>query len=313
MTWNRLRANPCLGCTSGRALFFKVQDGCDNLCTFCVTRIARGAGRSRTIDAVLADVRSALRGGAKEIVLSGVHLGSWGHDFQPAASLKGLIAALLNEGGFDRLRLSSLEPWDLDESFFDLFSDPRLCRHFHLPLQSGCTATLRRMARKTTPPEFQHLLEGIRRKLPDAAITTDVIVGFPGEDVSEFEESLEFVRAMHFAGGHVFSYSARPGTAALRLPGHIPSQIRKERSERMRSVLSAAAHEYQRRFLNQRVAVLWEGADRLGPDGWCLLGMTGNYLKVTATAPERLWNQISPVQLLRIDGDRIEGKIVQIV
>jgi threonylcarbamoyladenosine tRNA methylthiotransferase MtaB len=167
------------------------------------------------------------------------------------------------------------------------------------------------MARKTTPTEFQHLLEVIRRKLPDAAITTDVIVGFPGEDDMEYEESLDFVRAMHFAGGHVFSYSTRPGTAAVRLPGHVPSQVRKERSERMRSVLSAAAHEYQRRFLNQRVEVLWEGADQLGPDGWCLLGMTDNYLKVTATAPARLWNQISPVQLLRIDGDRIEGKILR--
>lgn len=289
--------------------FLKVQDGCDNLCTFCVTRIARGAGRSRSIAAVVEDARTALRGDVKEIVLSGVHLGSWGHDFAPRRGLKDLIAALLDEGGFQRLRLSSLEPWDLDAEFFDLFSDPRLCPHLHLPLQSGCAATLRRMARKTTAVEFRRLLEDIRARMPEAAVTTDVIVGFPGESEAEFDESLAFVREQNFAGGHVFSYSPRAGTAAVRLPGQVAPQLRKERSERMRMVLAESLRAYQGRYLGRRVDVLWEGADQLGPQGWRLVGMAGNSLKIAAHSQQRLWNQISSVRLETIAEDRMEGTI----
>jgi threonylcarbamoyladenosine tRNA methylthiotransferase MtaB len=290
--------------------FIKVQDGCDNLCTFCVTRIARGGGRSRTIDAVKGDVWRAISGNSREIIISGVHLGSWGHDFQPRAHLRDLVWALLDEGGYERLRLSSLEPWDLDEDFFDLFEDPRLCRHLHLPLQSGCAATLRRMARKTTPLEFERLLGIIYRRIPEAAVTTDVIVGFPGETDAEFEESLAFVRSMHFAGGHVFSYSPRPGTAAARLPGQISKAVRKERSERMRLELAISARNYQERFLSHTVNVLWEATDEFGPDGWRLHGVTDNYLKVTTTSPERLWNEICAVRLTHIEGDHVAGVIV---
>jgi len=289
--------------------FLKVQDGCDNLCTFCVTRIARGSGRSRPIDDVKSDVQVALSGGSREVILSGVHLGSWGLDLQPRARLKDLVSAVLGEGRVERLRLSSLEPWDLDESFFDLFEDPRLCRHLHLPLQSGCAATLRRMARKTTPDEFRGLLEIIHRRVPEAAVTTDVIVGFPGETEEEFEESLEFIRSMQFAGGHVFSYSARPGTPATRLTGEVPRTLRKQRSERMRLEFSASARNFQERFLHRTVNVLWEATDQFGPDGWRLHGLTDNYLKVTTTAPERLWNEICAVKLHRIDGDHIVGEI----
>jgi len=197
--------------------FIKVQDGCDNRCTFCVTTLARGAGRSRSIREVLADIQAALQPGksqAREIVLTGVHLGSWGQDFARPDRLKNLIQAILSETDVQRLRLSSLEPWDLDEAFFELWADPRLCRHLHLPLQSGSPATLRRMARKTTPVSYARLLETARRLIPQLAITTDIITGFPGESQSEFDESLAFVKAMRFAGGHVFTYSERPGTAA---------------------------------------------------------------------------------------------------
>jgi threonylcarbamoyladenosine tRNA methylthiotransferase MtaB len=290
--------------------FLKVQDGCDNTCTFCVTRIARGPGRSRPVETVLPDVQAAVNGETREIVLSGVHLGSWGQDMTPPIRLQDLVAAVLDAGGFERLRLSSLEPWDLDDGFFDLFSDRRLCRHLHLPLQSGCAATLRRMARKTNPDEFRRLMDVIRGRMPDAAITTDVIVGFPGETEREFEESLEFVRAMRFSGGHVFSYSARPGTAAVRLPGQVAGPLRKERSEQMRAAFNQAAGEYQAQFLNRIVSVLWESADRLGPDGWRLHGLSDNFLKVTVTSPAQLWNQISPVRLLRAENDRVEGEIV---
>ncbi|MGE5222190.1 MAG: MiaB/RimO family radical SAM methylthiotransferase, partial [Omnitrophica WOR_2 bacterium] len=166
--------------------FIKVQDGCNNRCTFCVTTIARGKGRSRTIPEILADIRPAIRGNAQEVVLTGVHLGSWGHDFQERQSLRRLVNAILEETDVPRLRLSSLEPWDLDEAFFSLFKNTRLCPHLHLPLQSGCAATLRRMARKTTPDAFYRLVEAARAAAPDIAITTDIITGFPGEDENEF-------------------------------------------------------------------------------------------------------------------------------
>ena len=277
--------------------FIKVQDGCDNRCTFCITTVARGEGRSRTISAVLDDIQAALAGGAQEVVLTGVHLGSWGHDFSTPTHLKELVQAILRQTEVPRLRLSSLEPWDLDASFFALWEDQRLARHLHLPLQSGCATTLRRMARKTTPDAFARLVEAARTAIPDIAITTDVIVGFPGESDSEFEESLEFVRQMNFADGHVFTYSPRPGTAAARMPNQVPHATRKARNARMRTILEQSAQAYQNRFVGKQLPVLWESATALGPQGWTVSGLTDNYLRVRAQAPQRLWNQITPVTL----------------
>ena len=204
--------------------FLKVQDGCDNACTFCITRIARGKGRSRAIEDVVREVNLSLAGGAKEVVLTGVHLGSWGQDFNRPLHLRQLVEAILARTTAPRLRLSSLEPWDLDESFFSLWQDRRLCAHFHLPLQSGSAGILKRMARKTTPRGFQTLVEQIRRQVPGAAVTTDLIVGFPGEGQREFDESADFIKKMQFAGGHVFQYSTRPGTAAARFPDQVGMQ-----------------------------------------------------------------------------------------
>ncbi len=291
--------------------FIKVQDGCNLRCTFCITTIARGPSRSRPIADVLNDVRAALWGGAQEIVLTGVHLGAWGRDFDPPLHLKDLVRAILRETDVPRLRLSSLEPWDLDEDFFALWEDPRMCRHLHLPLQSGSPTVLRRMARRTTPERFARLVETARRYIPDVAITTDIIVGFPGETEAEFEESLAFVRAMDFAGGHVFTYSERPGTAAARMPNPVPHRIRKERNARMRAVLEESARAFRRRFLGRTLTVLWEAAGTLGPQGWTLTGLTDNYLRVQATAPQNLWNRLTPVRLLA-EGQNgaLQGEIV---
>ena len=290
--------------------FIKVQDGCNNRCTFCVTALARGGGHSRPVAEVLADIRAALRGSAQEIVLTGVHLGSWGHDFATSQQLHILVQAILKQTEVPRLRLSSLEPWDLDENFFRLWEDPRLCRHLHLPLQSGCTVTLQRMARKTRPDAFAALVAAARAAIPDVAITTDIIVGFPGEDEAEFTESLAFVHAIQFAGGHVFTYSERPGTAAARMTPRLPHPIRKERNARMRTVLDEAAAIYQRRFMEKELGVLWESATTLGPQGWELSGLTDNYLRVSTLSPRRLWNKISPVRLTAITAEGIQGIIV---
>lgn len=302
-----LERQPIPGLRLRTRLFVKAQDGCDNRCTFCITTIARGAGRSRPATEILDDIRHAE--GAQEIVLTGVHLGSWGKDLTPRLHLRDLVRTLLDETDVPRLRLSSLEPWDLDEAFFELWQNPRLCPHLHLPLQSGSAGTLRRMARKTTPGGFARLVSAARWHIPEAAITTDVIVGFPGETEAEFEESLDFVRQMRFSGGHVFTYSARPGTAAAHMPGQVAPAVRKARSARMRAVFDEAARAYQERFVGQTLAVLWESATAFGPQGWEMSGLTGNYLRVRARAPRSLWNQITPVELSEAQPGGLSGSI----
>ncbi len=290
--------------------FIKVQDGCDNFCTFCITRLARGKGRSQPLAAVLADVRAAVAGGAREIVLSGVHLGSWGKDLGEGYQLRHLIAAILADSDVERVRLSSIEPWGLDEEFFRLWENPRLCRHFHLPLQSGSARILRRMARKTTPQAYRRLVELIRGLVPGAAITTDIIVGFPGEDEGDFRESLDYVESIGFSGGHVFSYSLREGTAAARLREFVDGRTARARNAAMRAVLDASARSYREGFRGAEMEVLWESCDRYGADGWRLHGLTGNYIRVEATSPERMWNQISRVRLMEETGSGMVGELV---
>ena len=292
--------------------FIKVQDGCDNHCTFCITTVARGEGRSRPLAEVILDIQSALAGGAKEVVLTGVHLGSWGHDF--GSHLRDLILAILRETDVPRLRLSSLEPWDLDGEFFSLWdpssSSGRLMPHLHLPLQSGSEATLRRMARKTTPSSFRGLISAARQAIPDVAITTDVIAGFPGETEAEFGESLDFVREMNFAGGHVFTYSPRPGTGAARMKGQVRHEIRKRRNHILHAALDESARAYRQRFVGRTLPVLWESTSEMGEWGWRMEGLTGNYLRVHAFAPSPRWNEIDPV---RLTDDSQGGKLVGIL
>lgn len=290
--------------------FIKVQDGCDNRCTFCVTTVARGRGRSIPLERIMADINAAVAGGAQEIVLSGVHLGSWGQDFDTKRHLRHLVETILGESNLKRLRLSSLEPWDLDEDFFVLWRDDRLARHLHLPLQSGSAATLKRMARKTTPNGFARLLDAARSQIPDVAITTDIIVGFPGETEAEFAENLEYVCQMNFAGGHVFTYSARPGTAAAKMPDQVPHSIRKMRNAAMRSVLNKSLEAYRAQFVGRQLPVLWETATPQEDDIWKISGLTDNYLRVFAQAPDRIWNQITPVLLTGIGDGGMVGKII---
>ncbi len=289
--------------------FIKVQDGCDNRCTFCVTTIARGPGRSRGVSEVLTDVNAAVLWGTQEIVLTGVHLGSWGYDLAAKGHLRDLVKVILNQTDVPRVRLSSLEPWDLEAEFFALWDDPRLCRHLHLPLQSGCNATLRRMARKTTRESFSELVRSAREAQPEIAITTDIIVGFPGEDEEEFRESLDFVRRMDFAGGHVFTFSARDGTAAARMPEQVPHRVRKERNALMRAAVQESALRYRRQFIGDVFEVLWESTTVAAPHRWTLKGLTDNFLRVTTEAPREIWNQITPVRLTGINPTGLSGQL----
>ena len=229
----------------------------------------------------------------------------FGQEF--GSHLRDLITTILRETDVPRLRLSSLEPWDLDVDFFKLWENPRLCRHLHLPLQSGCAATLKRMARKTTPASFKELVDGLRQVMPDAAVTTDIIAGFPGETELEFSESLGFVREMNFSGGHVFTYSPRASTGAARMVGQINQAVSKERGAAYRTLFDNSAEVYRRKFIGDSVSVLWESMTQLNERGWQMEGLTGNYLRVTAAASSPRWNIVDDVKLTGLEGDVLLG------
>jgi len=308
--------------------FIKVQDGCDNHCTFCITTVARGEGRSRPVADVIRDIQSALDGGAKEIVLTGVHLGSWGYDLSTSASIRpigqsarrlkasfgnhlmDLIKAILCETDVPRLRLSSLEPWDLSADFFSLWNDSRLMPHLHLPLQSGCESTLKRMARKTRPDSFRELVSAARNAIPDVAITTDIIAGFPGETEDEYAETVAFVNEMNFAGGHVFTYSPRPGTGAARMKGQVRPEVRKKRNHILHDALEESAKSYREKFVGRKLSVLWESTSEMGGQGWQMEGHTENYLRAKAFAPSPRWNEVDDVWVNALDYSSLVGEII---
>ena len=300
-----LSRQPLPGLHRRTRAFIKIQDGCDNACTFCITTVARGEGRSRPLADVIRDIQFALAGGTKETVLTGVHLGSWGQEW--GQHLRELVRAILDQTDTPRLRLSSLEPWDLDADFFGLWRDRRLCGHLHLPLQSGSRSVLKRMARKTTPESFRELVAAARSVMPEAAVTTDVIAGFPGESEDEFAETLDFVREMDFAGGHVFAYSARPGTAAARMKGQIRPEVRKKRNAVLREAFEESAQAYRQKFVGRRMSVLWESVSELDEWGWQMEGWTENYLRVRAASSSPRWNELDEVELVEASGEGLKG------
>lgn len=288
--------------------FIKVQDGCDNRCTFCIVTVARGTGRSRTIPDVVAEVRQLEALGYQEVVLTGVHLGSFGHDHGNRQGLKDLVRAILHEAGVSRLRLSSLEPWDLDDDFFSLWQDRRLCRHLHLPLQSGSDTILRRMARRTSQAHFAALVHAARQAIPQVSLTTDLIVGFPGETDDEFADSLAFVDQMAFSGMHIFRFSPREGTAAFAMSGQIPPQVSKERSQQMHEVAAHHARAFRQAALGETSSVLWETAEEtLG--GYLWSGLTDNYIRASAFSTKYLQNQITPATLTHLIPDAVAAEI----
>jgi threonylcarbamoyladenosine tRNA methylthiotransferase MtaB len=302
-------AREFLGGALGRTrAFVKVQDGCDNRCTFCVTTIARGPDRSRPLEEVLREIQALVAAGYQEAVLTGVHLGSYGHD--RGEGLLGLVGAILDRTDIRRLRLSSLEPWDLSPRFFELWSDARLCRHLHLPLQSGCDATLKRMARRTTQARFRELVSAARAQIPDLAVSTDVIVGFPGESEAEFEISSAFVREMEFMKLHVFRYSPRAGTAAARMPGQVPEAIKKARSAQLLALSDEGARRFCERFVGREVDVLWEQIAGASEAGFCNTGLTDNYLRVEMESPTVLTNTITTVRLAAVTGHVFRAEAV---
>jgi len=299
--------------------FIKVQDGCDNRCTFCVTTIARGPGRSRPLGDVVAEVNAFAAAGYGEAVLSGVHLGSYGRDLGRPDGLRELLAALLAHTDMPRIRLSSLEPWDIDlgdaaagrEGFFALWRDSRLLPHLHLPLQSGSDRVLRRMARRTSRAAFRQLAASAREHIPDLNLSTDLIAGFPGETAAEFDETLAYVEELAFARLHVFSYSARPGTAAARMPGQLPRDVRRERTARLIALGERLSVAFHRRYEGMVRPVLWETATGAERDGLRWAGYTDNYIRVSAVGPADLMQRETLTRLGEAGVEGMNGVIVE--
>lgn len=277
--------------------FIKVQEGCDNRCTYCLTRLARGKSRSRELLDIHRDVQAALDGDVKEIVLTGVQLGAWGRDFNEPQGLRDLLANILENQQIKRVRLSSIEPWEFDLSLLSLWQDERLCRHFHIPLQSGSESILKKMGRPISVADYLGLIDKIRAMIPDVAITTDVIAGFPGERDADFAATKAIIEAVAFAGGHVFTFSPRPGTAANLMEDRVPPQVAKARNAILRNVFKQTGHAYREGFIGKSMFVLWESGDHNTDGLWQLSGLTDNYIRVYAMANANLWNAVTSVTL----------------
>ncbi|MCA9929500.1 MAG: tRNA (N(6)-L-threonylcarbamoyladenosine(37)-C(2))-methylthiotransferase MtaB [Anaerolineales bacterium] len=290
--------------------FIKVQDGCNNKCTFCITTIARGESQSRHLGDIVAEIQSFAAAGYQEAVLTGVHLGSYGHDFGNKAGLKELVQAILDHTDMPRLRLSSLEPWDIAPDFFALWENPRLLPHLHMPLQSGSDHILRRMARRTSRIGFRQLAAAARAHIPHLNLSSDIIVGFPGETDAHFQESLGFVEEIGFARLHVFSYSPRPGTAASQMSDHVHGAVKKERTRRMIELGKSLSSQFHRQYIGDAMPVLWETAVGANGDGLRWVGYTDNYMRVQTQGPADLFNRVTTTRLTAASPDGLIGELV---
>lgn len=272
--------------------FIKVQDGCNQFCSYCIIPYARGRVRSRRFENVIAEVERLAANGFKEVVLTGIHLSSYGVDFEEAAGLLELIQAVNAVKGIERIRLGSLEPKIVTEHFASELSKlDKICPHFHLSLQSGCDATLKRMNRKYTTKEYERGCELLRKYFVHPAITTDVIVGFPGETEEEFEQTKAYLEHIHFYEMHIFKYSKRKGTRAAVMPDQIDEQIKAARSEKLIALGHDMSKEFRKFYIGKNEEVLFEEKAVIG-DKEYFVGYTKEYVKVAKKTDENLENQI---------------------
>ena len=280
----------------------KIQEGCDQVCAYCIVPKVRGRERSISPDDLVAAVNRHVADGFKEVALTGTQLGTYGFDLDDV-DLPRLLARILDETDLPRLRVSSLQAHEIGPELLQLWSDPRLCPHFHVPLQSGCDDTLRAMRRRYDASTYRSAVALIRDTVPDAAITTDVIVGFPGEDAEAHAASLALAAEMRFADIHVFPYSQRPGTTAHYLPGQVDAAEKRRRAAEMAAVAADGFTEYRNRLAGQTRPVLWEAARPMA-DGAAMRwsGLTDNYVRVIAETELDLANRITPAHLVILDG-----------
>ena len=272
--------------------FIKVQDGCNQFCSYCIIPYARGRVRSRRFENVIAEVERLAANGFKEVGLTGIHLSSYGVDFEEATGLLELIQAVNAVNGIERIRLGSLEPKIVTEHFASELSKlDKICPHFHLSLQSGCDATLKRMNRKYTTKEYERGCELLRKYFVHPAITTDVIVGFPGETEEEFEQTKAYLEHIHFYEMHIFKYSKRKGTRAAVMPDQIDEQIKAARSEKLIALGHDMSKEFRKFYIGKNEEVLFEEKAVIG-DKEYFVGYTKEYVKVAKKTAENLENQI---------------------
>ena len=277
--------------------YIKVQDGCNQFCTYCIIPYARGRVRSREMQDVEQEVRTLAGNGYQEVVLTGIHLSSYGIDFDGRRHLIELIRAVHEIEGIRRIRLGSLEPGIVTEEFAEaLASMPKICPHFHLSLQSGCDAVLKRMNRKYTSGEYYEKCRILRKFFDAPALTTDVIVGFPGETEAEFQESYDFVDKVDFYETHIFKYSKREGTKAASMPDQVDEQIKAQRSARLIELGEKKRKAYEKKFIGRTVEVLVEEDAVIGGKN-VQTGHTKEYIKIALDSEENLRNCIVNVQI----------------
>ena len=270
--------------------FLKIQDGCQNYCAYCVVPFVRVSETSVPPDSIINEIKLREAEGCQEIVLTGTRVG--GYNFS-GLDLRGLLQRILVETKISRIRLSSIQPQEISPELITLWKNNRLCPHFHLSLQSGSAGVLERMNRRYSPEDYQNVLDLIRQEVPAVAITTDVIVGFPGETDKEFEESLTLCKEFGFTRIHVFSYSPRTGTEAALMKGQVPEKIKKERSRRMLALAEESARKFKERFAGQSLDVLWEKQTEDGD--WT--GITGNYIRVSTKSDDNLNNKLQSAKV----------------
>lgn len=292
------------GETKTRA-FIKVQEGCDNYCTFCIIPFARGKLKSRKQKDAVEEIRRLVARGYREIVLTGIHLGNYGRDLHDGTSLATLVEELLCIPNLLRIRMGSIESVELSDDLINLIKDePRVCRHLHLPIQSGSDAVLRRMNRHYRLPEYKKLISELREKIPGLALTTDLIVGFPGETEENFMETLETLRELRFSAIHVFPYSQRTGTPAAVFPNQVPGDIKKDRVHRVQELEKEISKEYRKTFLQKTVHVLIEEEK----NGY-FEGLSDEYIRVSITDKNVEKGRLYSVYVENLTEDGLIGRV----
>ena len=285
----------------------KVQDGCNQFCSYCIIPYARGRVRSRKIENVVKEIKKIAERGIKEVVITGIHLASYGKDFNDGTSLIDLLEEINKIDGICRIRLGSLEPKIINEKFMDrLIKLEKICHHFHLSLQSGSNKTLKRMNRKYTTEEFKNIVEILRKYYDDVILTTDIIVGFPGENEEEFEETYNFLKEIKFYKMHVFPYSPRKGTVAEKMPEQVDGNIKEKRSKKLIEMSEQNQKGYNKKLIGKEVEVLFEEEEKKDNEIF-YKGHTSNYILVKYKTTENLENQIRKVKIKKVDIENVEA------
>jgi threonylcarbamoyladenosine tRNA methylthiotransferase MtaB len=293
--------------------FLKIQEGCNNFCTFCIIPWARGLSRSRNPESVLEQARQLVANGYKEIVLTGIHTGGYGEDLEDY-SLAKLLWDLDKVDGLHRIRISSIEASQItDEVIEVLDSSDKMCRHLHVPLQAGDDSVLKRMKRKYTTAEYRETIMKLREALPNLAVTTDVIVGFPGETDEMFENGFNFIRDLGFAELHVFPYSKRTGTPAARMEDQVPEEVKRDRVAQLIELNDVLKVEYANRFVGEVLEVIPEGVYDKDPNSGLISGYSDNYLNIAFPGTEDMLGKIIKVRLDQVGTETCLGSFVRVI